>query len=164
MKESNFSCNWSSSRYKNKKDNFINSSEPAKKDLMEFKKKIIIARNKNIIRDIERKRNLEITIIDKEELNSFADPNRASNGGGYHQPGYTFDNTSCGDFGTRYRVQLGAKIAYWGQMIELNNRYSDFCDYDDYWFINEFFNKFGIWIYSKQDMEMDNERYWSRCY
>lgn len=72
-----------------------------------------------------------INIIKEEELNSYYDERRTRNGGGYHQPQYTFEygewtgtftDTSCGDFGTRYTLGMtnGSKTyrAGWGTMYD----------------------------------------------
>lgn len=61
----------------------------------------------------------KILKIKDEEQNSFYDPQRSSNGGGYHQPyieymvqfnnktyKLTIDDTSCGSFGLRFFIDL----------------------------------------------------------
>jgi hypothetical protein len=63
-----------------------------------------------------------INIVECQELNSFVDVNKANNGGGYAQPkitysGYfnnrsivvTITDTSCGEFGSRYSVDVEYK-------------------------------------------------------
>lgn len=60
-----------------------------------------------------------LKVLEDKEQNSFYDPAKSYNGGGYHQPyqkltfdvegqNYTliYDNTSCGDFGKRYEIDL----------------------------------------------------------
>ena len=60
-----------------------------------------------------------LKVLEDREQNSFYDPAKSYNGGGYHQPyqkltfdidgeNYTliYDNTSCGDFGKRYEINL----------------------------------------------------------
>lgn len=60
-----------------------------------------------------------LKVLEDREQNSFYDPEKSYNGGGYHQPyqkltfdvegqNYTliYDNTSCGDFGKRYEIDL----------------------------------------------------------
>lgn len=56
-------------------------------------------------------------LIEPEQQNSYYDPSRSSNGGGYDQPLYefeygnvklTYSDTSCGDFGDRIEVELTA--------------------------------------------------------
>ena len=60
-----------------------------------------------------------LKVLEDREQNPFYDPAKSYNGGGYHQPyqkltfdvegqNYTliYDNTSCGDFGKRYEVDL----------------------------------------------------------
>ena len=60
-----------------------------------------------------------LKVLEDREQNSFYDPAKSYNGGGYHQPyqkltfdvegqNYTliYDNTSCGDFGKRYEIDL----------------------------------------------------------
>ena len=61
----------------------------------------------------------EINLIKEEELNSFYNPVRSNNGGGYHQPLHEYDirfkgkkftlikeDTSCGDFGKRLHIEI----------------------------------------------------------
>lgn len=68
-------------------------------------------------RELKPIENLEV--LENREQNSFYDPAKSYNGGGYHQPyqkltfdvegqNYTliYDNTSCGDFGKRYEIDL----------------------------------------------------------
>lgn len=68
-------------------------------------------------KEIKPIENLEV--LEDREQNSFYDPDKSYNGGGYHQPyqkltfdvdgeNYTliYDNTSCGDFGKRYAIDL----------------------------------------------------------
>lgn len=63
-----------------------------------------------------------INLVECQELNSFVDVNKAYNGGGYAQPkitysGYfnnrsiivTITDTSCGEFGSRYSVDVEYK-------------------------------------------------------
>lgn len=60
-----------------------------------------------------------LKVLEDREQNPFYDPEKSYNGGGYHQPyqkltfdvegkNYTliYDNTSCGDFGKRYEIDL----------------------------------------------------------
>lgn len=103
-----------------------------------------------------------INIESVKELNNFIDVNKANNGGGYSQPqiiysGY-FDNrsiivtitdTSCGEFGTRYSVDvehknkhyeyyynsIGDRIEEYGNIPQdisdmIYNITSYWCDYD----------------------------------
>lgn len=76
----------------------------------------------------------KLVILREEEINDHYDPNKAGNGGGYHQPEYHFQygswngyfrNTSCGGFGTRYYLKMEdgkhTFFASWGSM----NDYSD---------------------------------------
>ena len=68
-------------------------------------------------KEIKPIENLEV--LEDREQNLFYDPAKSYNGGGYHQPyqkltfdvegqNYTliYDNTSCGDFGKRYEIDL----------------------------------------------------------
>lgn len=57
----------------------------------------------------------ELKIIKKEQTNPFYDESKSNNGGGYYQPCYEFqfgnwigryDDTSCGDFGVRWSVDV----------------------------------------------------------
>ena len=73
----------------------------------------------------------KLVILREEETNAYYDPNKAGNGGGYHQPQYdfqygawygTFHDTSCGDFGTRYGLIISdgerEYRAGWGTMYD----------------------------------------------
>ena len=70
----------------------------------------------------------EFKILNVEELNENADWRTAHNGGGYYQERITFEidgskgifeDTSCGDFGTRYYLEIeGQPGAVWGTMEE----------------------------------------------
>ncbi len=77
---------------------------------------------------------MKIKILSKEQLNEFFNPRRMNNGGGYDQPRYefefggvigVFEDTSCGEFGGRYFVQLGSESAMWGSMLQDREKYSD---------------------------------------
>ncbi|RIN92425.1 hypothetical protein [Mammaliicoccus sciuri] len=81
----------------------------------------------------------EITIIEEVETNNFVDSSKEHNGGGYHQPKIifeiagkqgVFEDTSCGDFGTRFSVDWESKSASWGSMVEEDNTFSEF-DHND---------------------------------
>lgn len=57
-------------------------------------------------------------IVSEVEQNAFYNEKCNNNGGGYHQPLITFvfngvegviDDTSCGDFGSRYTIKYGRK-------------------------------------------------------
>lgn len=99
-----------------------------------------------------------INLVGVEELNSFMNVNLANNGGGYAQPkitysGYfenksivvTIKDTSCGEFGTRYNVDVeynGKEYQYYydtvgNYMEEYGNIPNDIADfiYDvcNYW-------------------------------
>lgn len=91
----------------------------------------------------------KIRILSEEESNSFANPDMANNGGGYHQPHYTFEycgkkgdfyNDSCGDFGSRYSVQYDGKRAAWGTMYDTEDIWTEFNDQD---FADAFYDAFG---------------------
>lgn len=60
-----------------------------------------------------------IKLLEEREQNDFFEPSKSCNGGGYHQPlikysfeyenetyTLTYNNTSCGDFGSRYYVRI----------------------------------------------------------
>ena len=60
---------------------------------------------------------IRIKLIREEELNSFYEPSKSNNGGGYHQPHHEYQirlknknfvlikkDTSCGDFGKRIHI------------------------------------------------------------
>lgn len=93
----------------------------------------------------------KIFITAEKEQNEFYNSSKANNGGGYHQPyyeGFIFDrdnedryffqfsNTSCGDFGTRYEIEVyqvsfnnvknTVASAYFGSMIIHSFAYSSF--------------------------------------
>lgn len=70
-----------------------------------------------------------IKIIETKQINENYDPQKANNGGGYKHTETTFilangdrgvyRDTSCGDFGTRYTLEIeGKPCAMWGSMIE----------------------------------------------
>lgn len=73
-----------------------------------------------------------MTIVKYEEQNSFADPRKANNGGGYHQPlivcemgthTLVIDDTSCGDFGRRYTVRYDGIVIYERNDLRSNEIY-----------------------------------------
>ena len=81
----------------------------------------------------------KIVILNKTEMNPFADSATAYNGGGYSQirtefrfggENGIFSDTSCGDFGSRYDLRVGEKSARWGTMLDEWEKFSDFCDSD----------------------------------
>lgn len=85
-----------------------------------------------------------LRMIREIEQNPFADPDRACNGGGYHQPYiewefdyrgehfmFVIDDSNCGDFGERYNKTL-TKINSNGKQeevawYELNTMETDAC-------------------------------------
>ncbi len=97
----------------------------------------------------------KLVILSKEEINDHYDPNKAGNGGGYHQPGYLFRygswdgyfrNTSCGGFGTRYHLEIADSkhtfSAAWGSMRDCSS--SNFPDtFPDEEFYKDFQDFFG---------------------
>ncbi len=91
------------------------------------------------------KNTMSAEIISWEETNSFYDPDKSNNGGGYSQPKITLcwnhwniviKDTSCGDFGDRIFVtainrRTSEKMyAYYGSMVEGDLEYSDFDESD----------------------------------
>lgn len=80
-----------------------------------------------------------VNILKVEQGNEFYDASKLNNGGGYDQPIITFEykgiqgvyeDTSCGDFGTRESVEWDGKYAQWGSMIEEENHYSEIPEAD----------------------------------
>ena len=74
-------------------------------------------------------------INNRVEQNPFADPKKASNGGGYFQPRIDFtlrgitgfiNDTSCGDFGDRIEIIYGNKEYYLDSVSRNYIEYSDF--------------------------------------
>ena len=74
-------------------------------------------------------------INNRVEQNPFADPKKASNGGGYFQPRIDFtlrgikgciNDTSCGDFGDRVEIVYGNKKYYLDSVSREYIEYSDF--------------------------------------
>lgn len=89
-------------------------------------------------------------VVRESELNEFADPRFANNGGGYPQPQFvvtsdkhpnwvlTLQDTSCGDFGTRYSAELTlhgeiVAVACWGSMYDDNKIFTEFTARWDSW-------------------------------
>lgn len=77
-----------------------------------------------------------INITGVKELNSFVDVNKANNGGGYSQPQITYSgyfnnrsiivvitDTSCGEFGTRYNVNVEYKNKQYHYYYDSVNNY-----------------------------------------
>ena len=74
-------------------------------------------------------------INNRVEQNPFADPKKASNGGGYFQPRIDFtlrgikgciNDTSCGDFGDRITITYGNKEYFLDSVSRDYIEYSDF--------------------------------------
>ncbi|MCK9470674.1 MAG: hypothetical protein M0Q88_02845 [Bacilli bacterium] len=89
-------------------------------------------------------------LLNIKETNLFANPSLANNGGGYSQPLITFEyegdiitihDTSCGEFGKRYKVIIGEKyFSYDGvsrDMLDVH-RYSTNFEEVDRNFIDKF--------------------------
>lgn len=77
----------------------------------------------------------EFNIINRVEQNPFADPKKASNGGGYFQPRIDFtlrgikgfiNDTSCGDFGDRIEIVYGNKEYFFDSVSREEEEYSTF--------------------------------------
>ena len=91
--------------------------------------------NKVKISKLKRRRSMSFKVLKYVQLNHFYNPDRSSNGGGYNQPYVefifngikgTFEDTSCGDFGTRYHLQWNNFSAYRDTVGGGNSYYSDF--------------------------------------
>lgn len=104
----------------------------------------------------------ELVILDWEEQNSFADSRRANNGGGYSQPQITFmydgiegvfNDTSCGDFGTRKWLSWNGKTIHWGTMEGLGEPDYFPEEWDDT-FREEILEKLETWVpYKESDRD-----------
>lgn len=77
----------------------------------------------------------EIKIIRQEQLNEFADETKANNGGGYDHVRVffkvngkrgMFEDTSCGEFGTRKFITFNGKAAFFGSMLDDEEEFSEF--------------------------------------
>lgn len=107
-------------------------------------------------------------VVRESELNEFADPRFANNGGGYHQPQFvvtsdklpdwvlTLQDTSCGEFGTRYSAELTlhgeiVAVACWGSM-------------GDGKIFTDFTARFDIWCRAARLLGFDIPTTWSREY
>lgn len=78
--------------------------------------------------------NEKIIILKETQINEFYNPEKTNNGGGYDQNRVIFElngikglfeDTSCGDFGTRFFLKYNGKATNWGTM-ERSFNYSEF--------------------------------------
>ena len=76
----------------------------------------------------------KITILQETQINEFYNPEKTNNGGGYKQTRIIFElngikgmfeDTSCGEFGTRFFLKYNGKCSCWGSM-ESDFSYSEF--------------------------------------
>ena len=100
----------------------------------------------------------KLVILREEETNAYYDPNKAGNGGGYHQPEYLFRygswngyfrNTSCGGFGTRYYLKMEdgkhTFFASWGSMYnDIDSNFPE--EFPEPDFYTDFKNQYGVKI------------------
>lgn len=99
--------------------NFFSNDEKAKEYLL-----------KN---GIELKEVKNFKLVEEKEQNSFYEPSRSNNGGGYHQPyqkyefeldgkeyNLVYDDTSCGEFGARFNLKIFEKENSANLLLELN--------------------------------------------
>lgn len=76
-----------------------------------------------------------IKVLKIKQGNPHFDPRKQNDGGGYDQPIVTFEkdriigtyhNSSCGDFGSRHRLEWNDKVEIWGTMEPDFNYHDDF--------------------------------------
>ena len=104
----------------------------------------------------------ELKIIEQRETNAFADPSRSYDGGGYSQPEYSiifngkkgiFYDSSCGAFGSRFYVRLGAKEAEWGSMIDAPSSDFSSMNLEDVAFIGACGKAFEEWPPTEEELD-----------
>lgn len=103
-----------------------------------------------------------LKVINEIETNSFVSTTKSNNGGGYHQPLYTFiykgcegvfHDTSCGDFGERYRVSWNGR-SFTLDEVSSQHHYSSNFTKSDSEFIELFKSEFGIQILTAEDVSI----------
>ena len=76
-------------------------------------------------------------LLEETELNDYYDSSRSCNGGGYHQPSYSFehgnvklsyDDTSCGDFGSRLDITLTTSHGVFTYFLDSVNNYQEYAE------------------------------------
>ena len=94
----------------------------------------------------------KIKVLNKIETNYFADSSRASNGGGYSQPEFTFvfdgiegkfKDQSAGEFGVRYSLDYNGKSWVYDTMSKFRN-FSNFDVVEDASIIEAVKEAFGV--------------------
>lgn len=99
-----------------------NLKSMTKKDVEEFNAGILGAKNSSV------------KVVERKQINENYDPNKSNNGGRYYQERIVFElggvhgvyeDTSCGDFGTRFYLKFNGKSTNWGTM-ERDLNYSEF--------------------------------------
>lgn len=117
-----------------------------------------------------------IKVLSTIESNPFYDINRSNNGGGYSHPEITFEyngitgvyhDTSCGDFGERYKIEWNGKSfeldeVQRGTHPEKNYFYNSSFTEKDREFINEFSKKFGKKIWTVDEVAEWDEYIWGK--
>ena len=97
----------------------------------------------------------KLRVIEWVETNPHYDPERSCNGGGYSWPEYRFrignsrkigilEDTSCGDFGERWIIKYGNKIAVFDEVGCAPRFYSNFSVKKDWKIARKIYNTFGI--------------------
>lgn len=107
----------------------------------------------------------DFILLKHEQLNSFYDPDRAYDGGGYDQPGYTFEfkgiigyfeDTSCGSFGSRYTLNWNGVHADYDSVGNEIEEYSEFSNKnpDHLELLEEIHNLTGFRIKTQEEYEI----------
>lgn len=87
------------------------------------------------------------------------DPRFSRNGGSYNQPQYEavvngtpvlFDDSSCGDFGTRFFIKVGNHRAYCGSMLQEEQEYTELTLRD----LKKLLAAFGAWKLTIEDFPL----------
>ncbi|MFC2477120.1 MAG: hypothetical protein ACFNTU_06500, partial [Catonella sp.] len=114
----------------------------------------------------------ELKIINKEQTNPFYDESKSNDGGGYYQPRYEFqfgdwkgvyDNTSCGDFGSRWSIDVKNGTQEFSANLQTMDGYSLSSDFPSKFpaegFYEAFEKHFGFTIPTEEDVqdEWDDE-------
>ena len=102
-----------------------------------------------------------LQIKSRTESNENYNASKINNGGGYHQPRYVFefngkegafDDTSCGDFGTRYDVVLNGECIYYQSLKGIVNTILDSRNEGNLTFIKEFYEAFSVKLKTWQEL------------
>ena len=107
-----------------------------------------------------KKMKKDFKLISSVEQNTFANPTKASNGGGYSHPRIDFtykgkkgfiNDSSCGEFGDRLEIVFGDKV-YYCDYVGGNIEYSDFSKYKDGEIVEEIEKHTGYRVLFKEEI------------